>query len=62
MHDAVTALLLTAPAIRVLGPDALRISRQTLTAGVRVGITGMRPSVPDEQHAAAGEPPGGTGE
>lgn len=62
MHDAVTALLLTALAIRVFGPDALRLSRRMLTAGVRVGITGMRPSVHDEQRAVPGELTGGPGE
>jgi hypothetical protein len=55
-------LLLTALAIRVFGPDALRLFRRILTAGVRVGITGMRPSVPDEQCAVPGELTRGTGE
>ncbi|MFI5681748.1 hypothetical protein [Streptomyces cellulosae] len=62
MHDAVPALLLTALAIRVFGPDVLRLSKRILTAGVRVGITGMRPSAPDEQRTVAGELTGGTGE
>ncbi|MFI5689954.1 hypothetical protein [Streptomyces sp. NPDC051636] len=62
MHDAATALLLTTLAIRVFGPDALRLSKRILTAGVRVGITGLRPPAPDEQHTPGGELTRGDGE
>ncbi|MGW1807201.1 hypothetical protein [Streptomyces sp. NPDC002078] len=62
MHDAATALLLTTLTIRVFGPDALRLSKRILTAGVRVGITGLRPSAQDEQHTPAGELSRGAGE
>ncbi|MEU6669638.1 hypothetical protein [Streptomyces sp. NPDC046727] len=55
MHDAVAALLLTALAIRVFGPDTIRLSKRVLTAFVRVGISGMHPSRPDQQHTTPGE-------
>ncbi|MFI9719393.1 hypothetical protein ACIHFE_07010 [Streptomyces sp. NPDC052396] len=31
----------TALAVRVFGPDASRLLRRLLTAGVRIGITGL---------------------
>ncbi|MFC4470389.1 hypothetical protein ACFPH6_38840 [Streptomyces xiangluensis] len=62
MHDAATALLLTALTIRVFGPDVVRLSKRMLTAVVRVGITGMRPSAPDAPRAPEGELTRGSGE
>ncbi|MEU2060860.1 hypothetical protein [Streptomyces sp. NPDC013455] len=55
MHDAVTALLLTALTVRVFGPDTIRLSKRILTAFVRVGISGMRPTVRDQEHTAPHE-------
>lgn len=39
--DAAAWLLEIALALRVFGPDTVRICRRLLTAGVRVGITGL---------------------
>ncbi|TLS44400.1 hypothetical protein FE633_20515 [Streptomyces montanus] len=39
-------------ALRVFGPDAVRVCRRLLTAGVRIGVTGLggnrAPSGPDK--------------
>lgn len=40
-QSAAAWLVEIAFALRVFGPDAVRISRRLLTAGVRVGITGL---------------------
>ncbi|MEV6595171.1 hypothetical protein [Streptomyces acidicola] len=40
-QSAAVWLIEIALALRVFGPDAVRICRRLLTAGVRIGITGM---------------------
>ncbi|GGZ42880.1 hypothetical protein [Streptomyces poonensis] len=45
-------------ALRVFGPDAVRICRRLLTAGVRIGITGLTGTrAPSAQPADSAEAP-----
>ncbi|UQA90690.1 hypothetical protein [Streptomyces halobius] len=54
MSDLLISVLVIATAVRVFAPDAMRLARRGLAAGVRVGaasLAGHRPTVgPSCQH------------